>query len=65
MAFFRKEREQSVARLKKAVDSGEITLGDFTTVANEGSTHDPTSLTKPEKVLTKNQRARLDENNEW
>lgn len=63
MGFFRKEREQSVARLKKAVDSGEITLGDLTRVANEGSTHDPASLTKPEKVLTKKQKARLNENN--
>lgn len=64
MGFFRKEREQSVARLKKAVDSGQITLDDFTPVANQGSTHDPTSL-KNEKPLTKKQKARLNENNEW
>lgn len=48
MGFFRKEREQSVARLKKAVDSGKIALGDFLRVANEGSTHDP-RLIKDEK----------------
>lgn len=59
MGFFRKEREQSVARLKKAVDSGKITLYDFTRVANEGSEHNP-RLIKDEKESDE-----AENENEW
>lgn len=57
MGFFRKEREQSVARFKEAVESGKTILEDLTKVANKGSTHDP-RLIKDGENLTKAERER-------